>query len=198
MSQDDITVSEESLDLASYRQLLEKALSESLSQMIPNSGSQHAAIMMSSMFDATKREFCLVVNNFDGKVSDNHFYLDSLRNCLAKSEVTGKVLLLQQPNKNSQTFKLLTKWASEEQSKVKIKMSNNDCLSIIKQEISGQNDEVVNWSTYDENHFRLEINPKKYSAIGGINQKIFTNKLKGIFNKVFIMANDYIADNVEA
>lgn len=167
-------------ELEAYKSLLADAAKGNSTNFIPNSGKEHAAIMMAAMFDYTKKEFKMVVGSFSGDVSSQEIYYDSLKSALER-EVTAQVILLENPNFESKVYELLKRY---EANQVEILHGKKETKELISKEIkNNQIDNPAHFALFDNSAFRLELEPRKFSAIGSFNNVQTNSLLRNLFTK---------------
>lgn len=168
-------------DLAFYENLLRSAVCNNSEEVFPNSGKDHAAIALSVLFSNTSVSMNLLVNDFNGSVSNNPKYVTALEKCLAKG-VSANVITLAEPQK-SQGFLVFEKYKNANPSKVKIYQATEDTRAYLKKQINTEVGlgEVFNIGTFDDNKYRLEILPSKYTALISFKNPQKVKRLNEIF-----------------
>jgi len=83
-------------ELRVYQSLVDQKAKEKSSEILPNAGNFHAAIVMSKLFDETTQQVNMVVGSLDGKISDKDNYMSSLENCIER-DIPFKVIFLDPP-----------------------------------------------------------------------------------------------------
>src|SRR5580700_6330208 len=108
-------------ELVNYNAFLDRVIDDKSNEILPNSDENHASLLMSKMFDNTSHQFFMVVGSFDGSISNKENYIDSLRACLGKKDMVGKVLVLEPPNEDSKGYQML-----KSSSQVTIRTANSE------------------------------------------------------------------------
>jgi hypothetical protein len=171
-------------DLNFYEHLLQTAVCNKSTEVYPNSGKDHAAIALSVLFSNTKESMNLLVNDFNGNVSNNPKYVSALSDCLGRG-VTVNIITLQ-PAQDSEGYLLFKKYKEERPEKIKIYEATPETRNYLSEQINAEVSlgELFNVATFDSDKYRLEILPSKYTALIS-----FSNppKVKR-FNEIFMTA----------
>src|SRR5580704_4758681 len=121
-----------------YRELIDKAARSRSNEVLPNSGPDHASIAMAKLFENTNSIVRMIVNYFDGRVSDNLEYLNTMQNCIDRN-VHFKILVVNAPSLRSKAYNMLIgninngknielRQATEESKEILTKNNNNIML----------------------------------------------------------------------
>ena len=159
-----------------------KHLRESCSSFVfPNSGIEHAEILMSNIFDATRREISILSGALSETLTNRSKYVESFKKMMERGVKIKVILVAQNSTKEkSEAHKLLEKYENAE-----IKILDADTKHIY--EAIFQNKEV-HFCFSDEMIFRLEYDTREYKAYGSFNNReIECNLIKAfdlLFNKV--------------
>ncbi len=175
-------------EIQSYDRLLTKLLIEESTEIFPNSDEYHASLLMSKLLDNTSKSFCMVVGSFEGSISNKPNYIDSLKKCLDKPDVEGKVLILEEPNTLSLGYKILK--ASQ---KVKMYHANEEARKIIQSlQKTFKKDEIPHFSFFDQDKFRYEISTTTFSGFGGFKNEDYVKKLSDVFSSAIAVCDPEI------
>lgn len=171
-----------------YTKILTKAISENSSQLIPNSGEYHAAAMMSKMIESTQHSLNMVVGSFAGHVSGLPPYQIALSQFLEKPNIEVKILFLESPNEESKAIAKFREQRDFHRKDIIFKKANEETFVTLANSFAlGA---LPHFSIFDDDKFRLEINPKSYSAFGSFNDCSRVGKLQNIFASAFASADD--------
>jgi hypothetical protein len=174
-------------ELDTYEKILGEAALISSDRIFTNSGKDHAAIAMSLMYNHTREKMQLVVDNFNGAVSNNPKYTDALEKCLNRG-VKAEVLILNTPNRNSEGFKLFHKFRLRNPEQVIIKQAVDKTKEILKEarDISHINvNELYNIALFDNDKYRFEIKPSKFNALLSFSDSKLVAKYRIPFTNAF-------------
>lgn len=171
-------------NLKAYSSFIDKAASDNKPDYIANIGVDYAAAMLSVMFNHAQNEILMIVGRFSGNVSNHKNYYDALMKALNK-KVNAKVIVLNPPNEDAQSFKLLKKYHNNFPDRVEIRLGNNDTKNVLLENIQTTSQDPAHFAVIDEKNTRLETNPREYAGIGIFNDNDYGQKMKNIFNKAY-------------
>jgi len=143
-----------------------------------NSGPEHAAFVMGTMFMKAKESVRVLAKDFSGKVSGSPFYINALNDFLKRGGSIQILLEKYDPLNKPAIFQTL----------VPHYMRDNNCVSIKqrKQKVFKNNPPIeVNFATADEKMYRLEDDIEAFTASGNFNDPNSTRKLNEIFTEIF-------------
>lgn len=148
-----------------------KALADSeASQMFANSGAQHAAIVFSNIFRTAKHNINMYVGNFEGKVSDESNYLNSLNSYLDKG-LSLSIIFENEPNVNSKALELLKIY--QEKNRIPIRKLEGDSFK-----------SAPHFIVADNRMIRLEEDKHNFKAICSFNNESLANDLNDAFDLI--------------
>jgi hypothetical protein len=177
------------LNLELYESLLEKAAYKGSSVVFPNSGKDHAAVAMSVLFNNTSKTMKLIVSDFNGSVSNNPRYVEALQNCLDNNAVKVQIITLETPYM-SDGHKVFIAYNEKHPGRVTIKKASETTKNLLKNHINKDVSLGVlfNLGLFDDNKYRLEILPSKYTALISFNNREKVTKYGQIFDEAFATA----------
>lgn len=159
-----------------------RTLAENSSKLVfGNEDSNHAAIVMENIFRYSNETIRIYANLFNGAVSNNEKYCDALKAFIKQPGSIVKVICENDPNRDSEGFKLLYEYSklTGYSNKIIIKKSGG----LIAEKLSNS---IGKYFTVGDNkRFRLEVNPEKFEAIASFNNEETCNKLIEIFDEEF-------------
>ena len=188
LSDSDSMTKEEIAELKVYVEILNDAIASNSGKVLPNSGENHAAIMMSKFFSVTDKTVNMVVGQFSGKVSNKPTYLNALEKFLQKEDVNVKVLVLEKLNTASLAYNTLLEYKNQKGKNIRIESATMKAKDHLKQAFGAK--EILHFAVFDNNKYRLEIVPKKYSALGCFNDSDRASQLLSIFNAAFDLSTE--------
>lgn len=163
-------------DLKLYQELVDTKAEQDSSDILPNAGDAHAAIVMSKMFEKTLKSVKMVVGSFDGKVSNQANYLEKLEICINK-KIPFQIIHLEPINTASKAYKLL-KTKKKEGYDITIKTAS----PALRKTLTKDNGEIVHFAVFDDNKFRFEKDSKNYIALFSFNDKVHAQSLLKVFD----------------
>lgn len=168
-------VPEDSLD--AYKASIEKMASLKSETVFSNEGPVHASIVLGNIFMHSNEEVYMFAGNFNGEVSNQDYYLKSLKNFLSKKNVKINLVLESEPDfLNSKAIGTLLEKKKEDEGKVQVKVLNNNIINKID----------FHFALGDSRMFRIETDVKTYKAICSFNDTQTVEKLKNYFDHVLI------------
>lgn len=174
-------------ELDGYEKILKEASIISSDRIFPNSGKEHAAIAMSILFNSTSAKVQLIVEDFCGEVSNNKKYSASLQNCMDKG-VKAEVLILNKPNIDSEGYKIFYNTMKTSPDQVSMKLASEatkNLLSARKNVYEKTGESSYNLALFDNNKYRFEVSPSKFTALLSFNDPIFVSRYQTIFSDAF-------------
>ena len=170
-------------DLIQYKEMVDRKAASKSTEVLPNSGKEHAAIVMSKMFDLSVKQANMLVGSFDGQISDQTNYLEALKKCIEKG-VSFNVLFVDDPNKSSETYKLLLYEKSNGRN-INMRNANAEIMALLPKQPDGK---PVHFAVFDNTMYRLEKDTKNYIAWFCFNDSEKAEDFNRIFEKSFAMA----------
>jgi hypothetical protein len=144
-----------------------------------NSGPQHAALVMGTIFENSDKCVKICAGNFSGEISNSSEYRNGLEIFLRKG---GKLqILLQEEKLNNlkkepELFDFLRFYS--------IIKPNNIVIKTHKSKFINDEDEV-HFTIGDDKMYRLETNIEKFTAVGNFNDNKTAALLTKLFDEVF-------------
>jgi hypothetical protein len=170
--------------LDGYGTYLKSLIDSNSSELFTNQGINHASVLMAALFSVTKNEVRMYCQGFKPELIETEPYKDTLTKYLDNSKPI-KVLVETDIYKDRDPLKKL------------IELRNNTDLIQIKQIKTNDKTNIdkalkghCNFSIFDDDKYRLEIDPNLYKAIGSFNDSIFANVLISLFDNAFDNATD--------
>ena len=164
-------------DLELYELFINEKANERSNELLPNAGEDHAAVAFSQLFKRTSSIVRMVVGSFDGRISDQKKYIESLKDCLDK-DVKFKIIFLDEVNKNSEAYNLLLKYENKGQ------VSFAKASEKFKKRLTVDGKEK-HFAIFDSDKFRFEKDTSKYIALFGFNNPSECSNLINIFDSEF-------------
>lgn len=166
-------------NLHEYQEMVDQKAEENSSDLLPNAGADHAAIVMAKMFDKTADSANLIVGSFDGSVSNQENYMESLRKAVEKN-IKFNIIFLEDPNEDSMAYRYLMQ-KRREGYPICFRRATHD----IKALLSKNTKEPIHFSVFDKNKFRYEKDTAKYLAWFSFNDEKNSMRFLSIFNNAF-------------
>ena len=163
--------------LEKYRAVLESAAKEDAKTPIFNEGKEHAAILMSVIFDNAKDYVDIYCNALNPELSMIDVYYDSLKNCLDRGV---KIRLALQSSEAQIDDGAIALIKAKKDNIVKILTSEEN--NRIQQLLGNIN---IHFAVSDEKAYRLEYDPTNFKATSSFNDPLIANALQIAFNSVF-------------
>lgn len=158
--------------LEQYQKYLEFLAANKRPDIFTNAGMEHASILMAEMFKNSKNKVRIFCKGFKPDLTTKEKYKTALLSYLDKG------LPLQILVKDDQYItKSYLKTEKKENYTIEAKRITEEGLQTISEFFSSE----VNFAIFDDDKFRLEIDPSKFKAIGSFND---TNKA-AILEKMF-------------
>lgn len=162
--------------LKEYQDLIDKMAETRSSEILPNAGADHAAIVMAKMFEKARESVNMIVGSFDGAVSNKENYLSKLEECINR-KIQFKIIFLDTPNKNSKAYSLL-KRKRDEGCNISFSSASADTKGKLSK--GGQ---IKHFSVFDDDKYRFEKDTSNYLAWCCFNDKRNAANLLGIFDE---------------
>lgn len=166
-------------NLKIYKEALDRFVKEKSEDYVFNEGINHAAVLMSTLMDNTKREIRMFCQGFGPKLIKDETYKNSLKKYLGDETKIIKILvvsrdLLQEPSNES--FKVLKEAYKKRGGKgIELYEISEGCKAKLFQDYN--HGISCNFSVFDNNMFRLENFPDEYKAVASFNNVKFSEKL---------------------
>ena len=184
-------------DLQNYKDFLEDLASNQSSNVFSNGGIEYASILMSVLFNNTKKIARVYSHGFKPELITTEPYWSSLKNYIANPYHTLYVLVQTNEYVNAEPLMLLKKAQQERKRRIesdeKDNIVNKKYGDIIVKMISEESkDRIIekygeecNFAVFDDNKFRYEYDPRQFKAYGSFNQPDNCQKLKDFFDEIF-------------
>lgn len=166
-------------DLTLYQSMIDQKANERSTEVLPNAGESHAAIVMSKMFENTKKSVNMIVGSLDTQVCNQNNYFKELEKCRKKG-VDFKVIFLDEPDENSLAYQILKKGVGKNVQMKRASESVKTSLTRLKEP-----DNPIHFSVFDDDKYRYEKDSKKFLALVCFNDKKNAHTLKGFFDDYF-------------
>jgi hypothetical protein len=163
-----------------YKEYIRDLARHSKNVVFLNSSAQHASMVMSTIFDASKGSVKIFAGNLRGDVSSDSEYQSSLSQFLRKK---GRLQILLEEYEKSQPpniKSLLRYFKISDPACIDIRLLNNYELRL-----GENNDQRIHFCVADRKMYRLETNTELYLAKGNFNDPATADKLSDIFDQVF-------------
>jgi hypothetical protein len=171
-------------DLDEYRAYLKNLSEKDSSDIFFNSGSEHAAILMSTLFNRTKNNihmFCEGLN--PNGLTNNDEYFNAFTGYIERGGKLSLMVETQAYRENSRMFKYLIKKLEEGSENIIIKQIREGDKPCLTESLG--NTEHCNFAVFDTNTVRLEYRPENYLAFGSFFYPEMANRLKSVFTEFF-------------
>lgn len=160
-----------------YLRYIQGLAKENSTESFVNSGPQHAAIVMSTIFKNAKNYIYLFSGNLNGDISNNEEYQKQLSGFLIRG---GELKILLQKHSESSEPKIfnLFRFFSNVGSKISIKKHPY-------QIVDNNANKEVHFVVADDKMYRLENDTEKYLAVGSFNDISQSLSLKETFLDIY-------------
>ena len=162
--------------LERYRDVLVSAAKERAETPIFNEGKEHAAILMSVIFDNAENYVDIYCNALNPELSMIDVYYDSLKNCLDRGIKVRLALQSNEAQIDDGAIALINA------KKDNVKILTPEENSRIQQLLGNIN---VHFAISDERTYRLEYDPANFKATSSFNDPLIAKALQKAFNSVF-------------
>lgn len=169
-------------DLIEYYALVEILNDKNLE--FNNKDNNHAAIVMANIFSHAKKTLKFFTGSFKGDICDQLIYLDALKKAL-DSKLSLEVIYEDEPNTNSECFKLLKSYKNQD-----CKISMFKLTPSYKKIISDLKIKLNHFLIGDDQMFRYEFDADAYKAYCNFDDKKSVDQLAKNFD---IIKNNSIA-----
>jgi len=185
---DDLT-QKELQELAGYQEYLDIFRKDKKKEdLFFNSTKLDASLLMSNLLSSTVNQITMVVGRFDGAISEKGSYCLELEKCL-NNGVQIDVLILDKVNNKSKAFNLLLE--ARKSNKMVQLFSGTEKTKTKLRELFSQYNGNVHFATFDDNKYRLEIEPSHYASIASFNAPKAVKRLKEMFNELLLTAQKF-------
>jgi hypothetical protein len=164
--------------LDDYKALIENLAANKESMQYVNCGKDHAAIVLSTIFDHAQNEVFLMAGKMNGGISSQEIYITALKGFLQRKG-TLKILLDEySPSNNEELFRLLSKFNFYNPDQVQVKINASTKLR----------SKPVHYCVADNEMYRYETDVENYTATGSFNDPKSAGILTTHFNSVFSLS----------
>ena len=136
-------------ELGDYQEMINNKAAENSTEVLPNAGKDHAAIVMSKLFDKTTKSVKMAVGSFAGPVSNQSNYLASLKCCVERN-IPIQVIFLEEPNLSSIAYQFLSEMKANNYP-IAFKKADEG----FKEKLSKGNSKI-HFAVFDDNKYRFE------------------------------------------
>lgn len=166
-------------NLKIYKEALDRFVKEKSEGYVFNKGINHAAVLMSTLMDNTKREIRMFCQGFGPKLIKDNAYKDSLKKYLGDETKVIKILIADKAlltNPSNESFGILKEeYKKRERKGIELYEISEEFKAKLFEEYN--NGDACNFSVFDDNMFRLETFPDEYKAVASFNNVEFSKKL---------------------
>jgi len=144
------------MDFEVYKAAIENLATSKSSYVFENGGAVHGAIVMGNIFKSASDNVKIFCGDFNGDVSDNPYYLNSLK-CYLNKKRPLTVIFENEPNSNSKALKLI---------------KESECLDLVTiNRLNSKIDDLidVHFTIADGRMFRIETSKNNYKAVCSFN-----------------------------
>lgn len=152
--------------------------SEVAEDMLFNATNLDASLLMYNLMLHTTESIKMVVGRFDGSVSEKGGYCDALQECLSEN-VSVDVIVLDELNTGSKAWRILRN-GIDEGKRIRLMKGTEETKKILL-DLFPQYSGNVHFALFDDDKYRLEINPDTYAAVASFNAPEAVKKLKEVF-----------------
>jgi hypothetical protein len=165
------------MNLDEYRKYIKKLAESDSDNVFLNSGKDHAAIVLSTMFESADKYVHLFAGDMNGGVSSQPEYADSLFKFLSKGGELQILLSNYDESHKPRIFRTLG-LAKLIGLKVDIKVTPE---KLINSETGGE----LHFAVADDKMYRAEHDTTNFLAVGSFNDAEFTRTLNSYFSDLF-------------
>ena len=162
-----------------YEEYINQLVQQQKDEVFYNSGPDHAAAVMSAIFNSGNRYIKIYAGELDKRVSKQRHYENSLESFLRKDGVTLKIIL-QRYNKEEEPeiFDLLRYYNLLDPAKIEIKTHN---FRVARGLETGE----VHFTVADDRMYRVEDDVINFTAEGNFNDAKRSLELSHLFDQMF-------------
>ncbi len=171
------------MPIQDYIDMLNSLIAKNSPLIINNSGLEHAKALTSAIFRNAKK-INMLCGGFNSVLADSQEYRKELLFFIEK-ETSEINILIESHNENSETLNLvLEKKRAYPNKKISIRALSQDDV-VFKNLKSNNKDMPVHFMTANDQIFRLEYNPERFTAYGAFNRPNDVQLLNNIFFEMF-------------
>ncbi len=182
-------------ELQDYQKDLEILAEANVSIQFTNKGKDHAVLVMSKLFNCAYRNVKIFARDFNGSISDNQLYIDSLKNFLARDPANIVTVIFEgKPNPSSKALALLKKIRSETPQKVILKKAEEtQIIEFSKYLVNAE--KMIHFTVADDemkgyNKYRCETDTNNFLAILNFDDNKFCQKLLKLYSILEVNAKE--------
>lgn len=165
------------MSVRKFEQLIKKLEATESDLVFPNDGPDHAEILMSQIFDSTKKEISILSGALGSPLTSRPLYLNSLQRLLERNVKIKIILVSKDINSiESEALKLLIS------KDIMIRILDEEERKKYLEKFGGKEQ---HFCISDKKRFRFEYEPKKYKAYACFNNIEFASDLNKIFESIY-------------
>lgn len=169
-------------ELEEYRKYLERLAESKSADMFSNGGIEHAAILMSVLFQKTRETVFMFCEGFKPNLISRDTYWNALKKYLENTKHKLIVLIESNHCQNQKPLQTLHHLIMEGNNNIQVRLISKEGKKIITDRYG---EDKCNFAIFDDDKFRFEYDPKEYKAFGSFNQPDECKDLKDTFFKAF-------------
>lgn len=174
-------------ELDEYRRFLKEQARANSSKLLTNSGIDYASELMSVLLDNTSAEARIYCRGFRRQLVWSQPYKNSLINFIDSPGKSIKVLVESDCAIKEEPIQKLNEKFREGKN-VELRLISDVDKANLENELNGH----CHFAVFDDQKFRLEIDPENFRAFGSFNDFDVANRLKSIFDKAFVNAHSLL------
>lgn len=189
----DLIPSLKNLDSKDYLQSIQEYydsicyLSENhLSLEFNNKDMYHGTLVMTQLFKNAKKSIKIFAGDYNGDISDNDIYINSLRDALNNTSINTTVIFEKDPKK-SKGFQLLSEFNSKKSGNLTVLLLKHD----YKQKLERDFGKIEHFTLVDDISFRYETDTIEYRAFCNFDDKVNSEILAKNFENLMINSSPF-------
>lgn len=156
-----------------FKKDIDEKAREGAIEEISHSGEEESAIILGTIFKYAKERVRMYVGDFNGKISNNEYYLEQVTNFLEDGKRLDVIV------KN-----LHSKNPSDVYNKISLYDSFSDNVNLIHADITlPKEDEEIHFTIGDDKLYRIELDIDNYFGVACFNDRDRAVNLSNIFDK---------------
>lgn len=173
-------------ELVSYANDLDIVADADVSIQFNNKGRDHAILVMSKIFSRSHRSIKIFARDFNGEISDNPLYLESLKSFLERdSDNSVQVIFEKEPNAKSKALQLLRMRKQTSPKQISLMRATQGQLGEFRSFLVNKGG-MINFTigankNGELNMYRCETDTENYVAILNFDDPKFTNALNRLY-----------------
>lgn len=171
-----------------YREYIKDLAKNDKNVVFNNSGPEHAALVMSTIFETAKKRIRILAGSFSGEISKNDEYRRTLEKFLSHG---GNVQVLLDKKKfdslekEPKIFDILRFYSIVNPEQVSIRKYNTP---VVRSEKGASDVHEVHFTVADDKMYRVEDNIDTFVAFGNFNDEKTAKSLNTIFDNIFTVS----------